>query len=86
MILIYFRNNLKYYSIRSIILKSCIYFTKYVGPMYVQANLLPLCWEQLNDKNEGMFNFENLFQWLYLTNIITKNKKEECLLQKHVQY
>jgi hypothetical protein len=22
--------------------------------MYVQANLLPLCWEQLNDKNEGI--------------------------------
>ena len=37
---------------RSMILNSCIQFTKFVGPMYVNNHLLPECWEQLNDKNE----------------------------------
>lgn len=32
------------------ILAVSIQFTKYVGPMYVNNYLLPLCWEQLNDK------------------------------------
>ena len=34
------------------ILSSCIQFTKFVGPMCVNNYLLPLCWEQINEKNE----------------------------------
>lgn len=35
---------------RSMILTSCVHFTKHAGPTYVQNYLLPLCWEQLNEK------------------------------------
>jgi hypothetical protein len=34
------------------ILNACIQFTKHAGPMYVNNYLLPLCWEQLNVKND----------------------------------
>jgi hypothetical protein len=37
---------------RNVILNVCIQFIKHVEPMYVNNYLLPLCWEQLNDKSD----------------------------------
>jgi hypothetical protein len=37
---------------RLMILAGCVHFCKLVGPMCINNQLLPLCWEQINDENE----------------------------------